>query len=731
MSSVYNARLKNYEPNPSAIWLHAYDTLPGDIELSGATWDSVHSHISHIIIKTKSTNWDMYICEEQEEEDATVGTTMVWGQNNAGQIGDGTLLARLTPTQIIGDHKFVHIAKGNYGSTSSHALKEDGSAWSWGRNDYGQLGDNTRTYRSSPVSVVGNHSFIQISSGFFHTIALKENGEVWAWGGNTAGQLGTGNLNSYSSPVMIIGEHSFKCACAGTSFSIALKNDGSVYSWGDNSSGELGDNTNTNKSSPIPIVGNHSFISITTGSVYSLALRKDGIAWGWGNNASSRIGDGTSTNRSSPVSLAGGHSYIQISANGTFGSGLKEDGTAWTWGLNVHGQLGVGDTTLRATPTSVIGNHSFIYLSGSTHNMIALKEDGSGWSCGWNAYGQLGDGTTISKSSPISIITDKKFCKIDSTHCHTVGLLAEPAGKITTTKIASNKIGDACLPINSSFNSSTNRIFLKYVDKSGHNPCDIYLLGEKRGGIKKNKPSVLSMPETSHPLMKNISSIWLFNEGSKEIVHDYSGNERHGTIGLLGSPSGAEWTTGTFGAKLKFPGNAAAAISVPNAQTLFGPSVFSIATAYNGDSDIANYAGLFEAKPTTGTQRLEFRPFIEFSPNRRCIFTVGPNEGNLTTQHEAYVSSSTLGEDAYSVCIYDQENYRNIYSITENHKSISQANRADYAGIPFFIGKRSTTNAPFKGTIEYLMIWQRILTTEEIIYLNEYPWCMFKGHAGY
>lgn len=174
MSSVYNARLKNYEPNPSAIWLHAYDTLPGDIELSGATWDSVHSHISHIIIKTKSTNWDMYICEEQEEEDATVGTTMVWGQNNAGQIGDGTLLARLTPTQIIGDHKFVHIAKGNYNSSFTCALKGDGSAWTWGSNAYGQLGDGTVINKSSPVSVIGEHSFVQVSVGDSHVIALKE-----------------------------------------------------------------------------------------------------------------------------------------------------------------------------------------------------------------------------------------------------------------------------------------------------------------------------------------------------------------------------------------------------------------------------------------------------------------------------------------------------------------------------------------------------------------------------
>lgn len=731
MSSVYNARLKNYEPNPSAIWLHAYDTLPGDIELSGATWDSVHSHISHIIIKTKSTNWDMYICEEQEEEDATVGTTMVWGQNNAGQIGDGTLLARLTPTQIIGDHKFVHIAKGNYNSSFTCALKGDGSAWTWGSNAYGQLGDGTVINKSSPVSVIGEHSFVQVSVGDSHVIALKEDGTAWAWGNNSYYALGIGNTNHQSSPIMITCEHQFKNITAGFNFSIGLDINDSVYAWGHNSYGQLGNGTIIHRSTPTAVIGNHKFISISCGNYFTQALKKNGTIWAWGYGTNGRLGYGGTTSVSSPVSVIGGHSFIHALGGGSFSIALKKDGSVWTWGKNIYGSLGDGTTEDKYSPVAVIGNHSFIYITGGTESGYAIKKDGSGWSWGANHSGQLGNNSTTNSTSPNLIIGDYKFSKIAGYSNYAAGILAKPVSKITTTKIATNKIGDACIQINSSFNSSTNRIFLKYVDKSGHNPCDIYLLGEKRGGIKKNKPSVLSMPETSHPLMKNISSIWLFNEGSKEIVHDYSGNERHGTIGLLGSPSGAEWTTGTFGAKLKFPGNAAAAISVPNAQTLFGPSVFSIATAYNGDSDIANYAGLFEAKPTTGTQRLEFRPFIEFSPNRRCIFTVGPNEGNLTTQHEAYVSSSTLGEDAYSVCIYDQENYRNIYSITENHKSISQANRADYAGIPFFIGKRSTTNAPFKGTIEYLMIWQRILTTEEIIYLNEYPWCMFKGHAGY
>lgn len=717
MSSVYNARLKNYEPNPSAIWLHAYDTLPGDIELSGATWDSVHSHISHIIIKTKSTNWDMYICEEQEEEDATVGTTMVWGQNNAGQIGDGTLLARLTPTQIIGDHKFVHIAKGNYNSSFTCALKGDGSAWTWGSNAYGQLGDNTMANKSSPVSVVGNHSFIQISVGAIHTVALKADGSAWAWGGNTVGQLGVGNTTSYSSPVMVTGGYSFKTLEAGNSFSAGLTNNGFVYAWGEGSHGQLGDNTATNKSSPISVIGDHSFISMSIGSYFVRCLKKDGSTWAWGYNGVGRLGDGTATNRSSPISTIGEHSFIQAAGRGAFSIALKEDGSVWTWGRNEYGALGDGTVNSKSSPISVIGNHSFISIAGCVDSSLALKEDGSGWSWGWNIYGQLGNGTTTNTSSPNSIIGGYKFSKIAGYSNYAAGILAKPVSKITTTKIATNKIGDACIQINSSFNSSTNRIFLKYVDKSGHNPCDIYLLGEKRGGIKKCKPSVYAEPEQSHPLMQDISGLWLFNEGSGSTVHDYSGNNWDGEV--VRTPI---WETGPYGPTQR--AYRAKLTTLPNIAIASDPvtmySRFYLRSAHATDGRYLIGCAYVDVV-------VKYSNSMVIQSNIGRLY--GYIGGNSTT-----VSGISLDAWHTGICV----GTGTTMSLYLDGLLVDSGTSGSADPIaPWRIGSRSAASdgsgegATYPEYTDEAAIWSRALSAEEIAYLHEHPWCMFKGHSGY
>ena len=88
-------------------------------------------------------------------------------------------------------------------------IKNDGSVWTWGYNTYGNLGDNSTTYRSSPVLVVGSHSFVEIVGGYYHSLARKSDGSVWTWGYNTSGQLGDNSAVSKSSPVLVVGSIPF------------------------------------------------------------------------------------------------------------------------------------------------------------------------------------------------------------------------------------------------------------------------------------------------------------------------------------------------------------------------------------------------------------------------------------------------------------------------------------------------------------------------------------------
>jgi alpha-tubulin suppressor-like RCC1 family protein len=190
------------------------------------------------------------------------------------------------------------------------ALKQDGSAWSWGLNGTdGRIGDNTTIDRSSPVSVAGNHQFVMVANGGTG-IGLKVDGTAWTWGGNNFGGCGIGVIGDRSSPVSVIDNHSFVEVYGGDGWCLALKEDGTLWSWGNNQDGRLGDGTAlnaNNKSSPVSVIGNHNFIMASAQYEYALALKSNGEVWSWGDNrASGTLGDGNIVNRSSPVSVLGG-----------------------------------------------------------------------------------------------------------------------------------------------------------------------------------------------------------------------------------------------------------------------------------------------------------------------------------------------------------------------------------------------------------------------------------------
>jgi alpha-tubulin suppressor-like RCC1 family protein len=190
-----------------------------------------------------------------------------WGYNAEDNLGDNSTTARSSPVAVVGNHLFVSF---NTGQNHTLALKEDGSCWSWGRNAAGPLGNNTTTSYSSPVAVVGGHAFSVVASGggsagLAHSMALKSDGSVWTWGYNNNGQLGTNNTTSYSSPVAIVGGHSFFTIYAGQNYCSGYKTNGEIWNWGNNASGQLGDSSTTNRSSPVLVVGNHTFIYQETG----------------------------------------------------------------------------------------------------------------------------------------------------------------------------------------------------------------------------------------------------------------------------------------------------------------------------------------------------------------------------------------------------------------------------------------------------------------------------------
>jgi alpha-tubulin suppressor-like RCC1 family protein len=347
----------------------------------------------------------------------TDGTLWTWGQNTSGQLGrnpDTSL--RLTPvTTFAGGTNWADTATGEPeelytltgGSAHTAAIKTDGTLWTWGRNNVGQLGDNTATNRSTPVTTfAGGTNWKQVSGGGYHTAAIKTDGTLWTWGTNTNGRLGDNTATNRSTPVTTFaGGTNWKQVAGGYNHTTAIKTDGTLWTWGLNTSGQLGDNTTISRSTPVTtFAGGTNWKQVAGGISHTAAVKTDGTLWTWGSNSNGPLGDNTTINRSTPVTtFAGGTNWKQVAGGNNHTAAIKTDGTLWTWGINTSGRLGDNTATTRSTPvTTFAGGTNWKQVAcGGTHT-AAIKTDGTLWTWGFNSNGHLGDNTIINRSTPVT-----------------------------------------------------------------------------------------------------------------------------------------------------------------------------------------------------------------------------------------------------------------------------------------------------------------------------------------
>jgi alpha-tubulin suppressor-like RCC1 family protein len=248
------------------------------------------------------------------------------------------------------------------GVSHSLALTSAGIAYAWGYNSSGQLGTNNTTARSSPVTIVGGIStWNQISTEGSHSLGLTSAGIAYAWGRNSNGQLGDNTTSSRSSPVTVVGGiTTWSQINGGGDHNLGLISTGILYAWGQNSNGQLGDGTTTNRSSPISVLGNiTNWSKISAGGYHNLTVTSTGVAYSWGYAANGRLGDGQSvTNRSSPVTVIGGiTNWSNVSASRQKHSlGILNTGILYAWGNNSNGELGDNTTLASSSPVTVVGS---------------------------------------------------------------------------------------------------------------------------------------------------------------------------------------------------------------------------------------------------------------------------------------------------------------------------------------------------------------------------------------
>lgn len=225
------------------------------------------------------------------------GTAWAWGSNLAGQLGDGTKTDRSSPVQVSGITGVSGLAAGEY---SSYALKGDGTVWGWGTDAQGQLARPSGVESTTPIQITTLSGITAITSGDRHALALKSDGAVMAWGANDYGQVGNGATSmAQSTPVQVTGLTGVTAIDAGQGASIALKSDGTVWTWGV----RYGEGKEDH--SPVQVSGLTGVVAVASGNDFYVAVKSDGSVWTWGGNTYCQLGDGTYVNKASPVQVTG------------------------------------------------------------------------------------------------------------------------------------------------------------------------------------------------------------------------------------------------------------------------------------------------------------------------------------------------------------------------------------------------------------------------------------------
>ena len=247
------------------------------------------------------------------------------------------------------------------------ALKSDRTVLAWGNNNFGQLGDGTRVENFTPIQVANLRDIVAIAAGQAHSLALKSDGTVWAWGYD----LGVAR----TTPVQVANLDNVIAIAAGWGYSLALKSDGTVWSWGMGEFGTLGDGTNIDKAAPVQVLTVGSTLAIAAGMQQALALGADGTVWTWGDNASGFLGDGTMIDHNSPVQVLHLTNVKAIAASpvALHVLALKTDGTVWAWGTNFYGALGDGTTIPRDSPVQVLGLSNISAIAVGNGYSMALR----------------------------------------------------------------------------------------------------------------------------------------------------------------------------------------------------------------------------------------------------------------------------------------------------------------------------------------------------------------------
>jgi alpha-tubulin suppressor-like RCC1 family protein len=338
------------------------------------------------------------------------------GQSVFGQLGTST------PPRISSlDNTVTEVAAGDY---TSFAVRNDGSLWVWGSNQYGARGDGSSGGNlASPVQVPlpnrvttpsrrGKHA-VAVGTGVY--AAIDTDGQVWTWGVNWNGRLGDGTTNSRFTPARVKKSANpddyltgIVSISAGGGTIAAVDADGTVWTWGAGANGALGNGSTADSSYPVqvlqsvtnnagsPLVGIEQVACGSSG--FCIALARYGTVFGWGSNAFSQLGvaAGGSFSIATPIGISPSGRLDVIAAGSAHCIAHSPDGNVYGWGYNGRGQLGIGSTAVAVSPPVVMHagpdgmNDINDLVAGANFSIMTRNSDRAVFVAGDNQSGQLG-----------------------------------------------------------------------------------------------------------------------------------------------------------------------------------------------------------------------------------------------------------------------------------------------------------------------------------------------------
>uniref|UniRef100_A0A8C2BQY9 HECT and RLD domain containing E3 ubiquitin protein ligase 4 n=1 Tax=Cyprinus carpio TaxID=7962 RepID=A0A8C2BQY9_CYPCA len=339
---------------------------------------------------------------------------LCWGNASYGQLGLGGI-----DEEIVLEPRKCEFFEGKRvrdvgcGRRHSVFLLEDGTVYTCGCNDLGQLGHDKARKKPEQVMSLDAQNIVAVSCGEAHTLALNDKGQVFAWGLGSDGQLGLSNIEDrirIPRTVKSLSEvHIAQVAC-GNCHSLALAR-GQIFSWGQNKYGQLGlGMQGAGVSSPqvVQSLQGVPFAQISAGGAHSFGLTLSGAVFGWGRNKFGQLGLSDNDDRCFPALLKTLRSQrvVYISCGEDHTAVLTKEGGVFTFGAGGYGQLGHNTTNNEVNPRKVfelMGSVVAQIACGRQHTLAFIPSSGKIDSFGLGGNGQLGTRSTCNRISPAPV----------------------------------------------------------------------------------------------------------------------------------------------------------------------------------------------------------------------------------------------------------------------------------------------------------------------------------------